>query len=730
MRNFTKIVLSLVMAFGLLGGVNSVKAGKFIGKEFTSVAQLSGKKFAIVNKSDGKAFCFTDAQDLDYQEYSTAFSSKGALFSIESAVGDGVSGYYYIRTLQMDGTSYAPIGGGGYLNSTNWAPGVCFTLGLNGRNGQDGLNLAVWNIKYVKGRGFTLMNIGTGKYYKTATKGAYDNTPAYFTFCELVDDEANANLNIGTWGTSQNKAFTFSVGGDYTKYVIEFPASTVASTEDVHVLFQSRKFVGTVYIQKVEVKEAETESAADGDKTSIRVIDYSTAGGYGYYRLGEPNGSYFDYDATERALVIKNTSSEGNNHDLQPIIIDNATLALGKYYTVEVTMKAAVNAQDIFSENIITNGDMEGSDVSCFFKKIKGEDLSSAAIENSIGKGGSRGIKVQSTTDAEANEWDSQFFIRFPYVIPEGTMIKVEFDYKTSIAKGDNSANVMTTQTQYEPTQYNSSDCIGDIDFNTDWTSFSKHITITEAMATGNEIERGVRAIAFNLAKNKTATDFYFDNIKVYLIEANENAIATATALLDGATIAIGAEGNRTYSYNHPLDFSEVSGLKAYAITAFNPAVPSLTLTPVTAAPANTGLFLVGSEGDYPVPVVASADAIVGNMLVSSNLTDGVIEPFEGEDTRLVLAGSGATRGFYPLSKAGNMGENKAYLQLLTSEFNSIPQGAPLSFVFEDETTGITKITETKEADSEWYTLSGVKLHAKPTQKGIYINNGKKVVFK
>ena len=117
-------------------------------------------------------------------------------------------------------------------------------------------------------------------------------------------------------------------------------------------------------------------------------------------------------------------------------------------------------------------------------------------------------------------------------------------------------------------------------------------------------------------------------------------------------------------------------------------------------------------------------------MLVSSNLTDGVIEPFEGEDTRLVLAGSGATRGFYPLSKAGNMGENKAYLQLLTSEFNSIPQGAPLSFVFEDETTGITKITETKEADSEWYTLSGVKLHAKPTQKGIYINNGKKVVFK
>ena len=31
MRNFTKIVLSLAMAFGLLGGVSSVKAGKVYG---------------------------------------------------------------------------------------------------------------------------------------------------------------------------------------------------------------------------------------------------------------------------------------------------------------------------------------------------------------------------------------------------------------------------------------------------------------------------------------------------------------------------------------------------------------------------------------------------------------------------------------------------------------------------------------------------------------------------
>ena len=30
----------------------------------------------------------------------------------------------------------------------------------------------------------------------------------------------------------------------------------------------------------------------------------------------------------------------------------------------------------------------------------------------------------------------------------------------------------------------------------------------------------------------------------------------------------------------------------------------------------------------------------------------------------------------------------------------------------------------------EWYDLQGRKLEGKPTQKGIYINNGKKVVVK
>ena len=48
------------------------------------------------------------------------------------------------------------------------------------------------------------------------------------------------------------------------------------------------------------------------------------------------------------------------------------------------------------------------------------------------------------------------------------------------------------------------------------------------------------------------------------------------------------------------------------------------------------------------------------------------------------------------------------------------------------ETTSIGEIdTKTGEISLDgWYTLDGVRLSGKPTQKGLYINNGKKVVIK
>ena len=51
-----------------------------------------------------------------------------------------------------------------------------------------------------------------------------------------------------------------------------------------------------------------------------------------------------------------------------------------------------------------------------------------------------------------------------------------------------------------------------------------------------------------------------------------------------------------------------------------------------------------------------------------------------------------------------------------------------------DDTTGITMEEENGKIENlfspDWYTIDGVKLNGMPTKKGIYLNNGRKVIIK
>lgn len=81
--------------------------------------------------------------------------------------------------------------------------------------------------------------------------------------------------------------------------------------------------------------------------------------------------------------------------------------------------------------------------------------------------------------------------------------------------------------------------------------------------------------------------------------------------------------------------------------------------------------------------------------------------------------------------------KGKAYLALPASMTANIKK---LNCVIEDddEVTGITHLTMDENGDivpvggenDAWYTLSGLKLTAKPTEKGIYIHNSKKEIIK
>ena len=104
----------------------------------------------------------------------------------------------------------------------------------------------------------------------------------------------------------------------------------------------------------------------------------------------------------------------------------------------------------------------------------------------------------------------------------------------------------------------------------------------------------------------------------------------------------------------------------------------------------------------------------------------------EGEDNDgyfYVLNYKAATGvGFYKLADGKKLGYGKAYLWYDSS---SAPELDYLGFTYGNgNTTGVNEVRGQKEESrSQYYDLQGRRV-AQPTQKGLYIVNGRKVVIK
>ena len=138
--------------------------------------------------------------------------------------------------------------------------------------------------------------------------------------------------------------------------------------------------------------------------------------------------------------------------------------------------------------------------------------------------------------------------------------------------------------------------------------------------------------------------------------------------------------------------------------------------------------------------IVYKADAAYvndkGNVFVENTYNGhqfiGVYNPVDvyGANYKWIARGNGN------LLDAGDYTEdNKAHMRRLISYFKLNPS-AQNARILIDEPDGTTTVINAITAESMnvqaegWYTLNGVKLQGVPTEKGIYINNGKKVVIK
>ena len=106
---------------------------------------------------------------------------------------------------------------------------------------------------------------------------------------------------------------------------------------------------------------------------------------------------------------------------------------------------------------------------------------------------------------------------------------------------------------------------------------------------------------------------------------------------------------------------------------------------------------------------------------------------FDSENVSILLMG-GENTLYYP-NKGAGIGAQRAYFKIGdTAQLTRSLTGYSIDFGEGDETMGMISIHNSQftihnEAEG-WYSLDGRKLNGKPTQKGVYINKGIKVVIK
>lgn len=194
--------------------------------------------------------------------------------------------------------------------------------------------------------------------------------------------------------------------------------------------------------------------------------------------------------------------------------------------------------------------------------------------------------------------------------------------------------------------------------------------------------------------------------------------------------------GIMSYASDNVLDFSNISDLTAhyasgFAATANNAGV--LTMTQVETTPAGEGLMLKGAANEtFYVPALfnLTPEALTGNNLKGlTKITE--VETTEGDYTNFILSQQKGVIAWYPLAAKYALKAHSAYLQLLTNDVFTNEGTRAISMEFEDGvTTGFIQIATGEAEDGDWYGIDGIKFNQKPTQRGVYINNGRKVIVK
>ncbi len=261
----------------------------------------------------------------------------------------------------------------------------------------------------------------------------------------------------------------------------------------------------------------------------------------------------------------------------------------------------------------------------------------------------------------------------------------------------------------------------------------------------------------YEINKIAVSTDAKKVNTKGWTSESRDHAIdASLTAYMTGKDIKTYLVGDPDHT-NRTLKLTDIGGSEANYVLPENTGCVMFNSTDAGTLNIINGGFHLFVPDMHDGEKKASTS---GNMMKANSVEGQIIPDSEGDLTNYVLAYK-----YYQLDNNGNpVGEpiegdemfyraantgiklhtNSAYLQMPTADVKPKgAAGAKYTFLFaeyDEENAGTSTAIEeietistdavNDESKAQWYNLNGQKLNGKPSARGIYIKDGKKVYIK
>ena len=256
----------------------------------------------------------------------------------------------------------------------------------------------------------------------------------------------------------------------------------------------------------------------------------------------------------------------------------------------------------------------------------------------------------------------------------------------------------------------------------------------------------------YTLVKDEDYTVSYTNNVNIGLATVNITGIGNYAGV--SGSVNFNITRNLTYSgttgryvtyhntdnVNYAMPVADNMGLTTFLVTGVNFTNGTVTLSPaMNWIPANSPVILyhnggcnrehhlkvraAGSESltydDTHFKGVGTEPKNLGALKSENGGVDAEIYALRNEQFYRAYTGTLAARRCYIVKPSGGGGGApiRSFLSFINGEDDATSIEVPIEEIFGEDS-------------SDWYTLDGRKLQSRPTQKGIYIHNGKKIAIK